>query len=61
MEDEAWQSVDIIRNNDGVPHVLQQKVLVYTSGVSEESAGYTKPTIEHRLVALQELTKFGDT
>lgn len=59
MEDEAWQSVDIIRNTEGVPHVLQQKVEVYTSGHTEESAGYTKPTIEHRLVPLADLTKFG--
>jgi len=60
MEDETWRSVEIIRNNEGVPHVLQQKELVYTSGVSEESAGYTKPTLEHRLVPLSELTKFGN-
>jgi hypothetical protein len=60
MEDEAWQSVDIIRNNEGVPHVLQQKVEVYASGHTEASAGYTKPTIEHRLVPLTDLTKFGD-
>ncbi|MDQ2073549.1 hypothetical protein ACODNH_08830 [Haloarcula sp. NS06] len=59
MEDEAWRSVDIIRDNDGVPHVLQQKMLVFTSGVSEESAGYTKPAMEHRLVPLKDLTKFG--
>jgi hypothetical protein len=58
MESEAWQSVDIIKNKQGEPHVLQQKVEVYTSGVSEESAGYTKPTVEHRLVPLTELTKF---
>jgi hypothetical protein len=60
MEDEAWQSIDIITNNEGKPHVLQQKVKVYTSGVGEESAGYTKPTVQHRLVPLTELTKFGD-
>ncbi|WP_254273213.1 hypothetical protein [Haloarcula marina] len=60
MQDEVWRSVDIIRNNEGVPHVLQQKELVYTSGVSEESAGYTKPALEHRLVPLTDLTKFGD-
>jgi hypothetical protein len=57
MEDEAWQSVDIIKNKQGEPHVLQQKVEVFTAGVSEESAGYTKPTVEHRLVPLAELTK----
>ncbi|WP_336336519.1 hypothetical protein [Haloarcula brevis] len=59
MEAEAWRSVDIIRDTDGVPHVLQQKVQVFTSGVSEESAGYTKPAMEHRLVPLQDLTTFG--
>lgn len=57
MEAEAWQSVDIIKNKQGEPHVLQQKVEVFTAGVSEESAGYTKPTVEHRLVPLTELTK----
>ncbi|RLM96264.1 hypothetical protein [Haloarcula sp. Atlit-7R] len=61
MEDEAWRSVDIIRDTDGVPHVLQQRVLVFTSGVSEESAGYTKPALEHRPVPLKDLTKFGQT
>ena len=59
MEDDAWQSVDIIRNTEGVPHVLQQRVEVYTSGHTGESAGYTKPTIEHRLVPLSDLTTFG--
>ncbi|MBO4249380.1 hypothetical protein IL252_16335 [Halomicrobium sp. IBSBa] len=58
MESEAWQSVDIIKNKQGEPHVLQQKVEVYTAGVTEESAGYTKPTVEHRLVPLTELTKY---
>lgn len=58
MESEAWESVDVIRNTEGVPHVLQQKVEVYTSGMSEESAGYTKPTVQHRLVPLADLTKF---
>lgn len=60
MEDEAWQSIDIITNNEGKPHVLQQKVKVYASGTREESAGYTKPTVQHRLVPLAELTKFGN-
>lgn len=59
MEDEAWESIDIIKNKQGEPHVLQQKVKVFTAGVTEESAGYTKPTVEHRLVPLAELTKFG--
>lgn len=59
MEDEAWQSVDIIKNKQGEPHVLQQKVKVYTGEMTEESPGYTKPTVQHRLVPLAELTKFG--
>lgn len=59
MEDEAWQSVDVIRNTEGEPHVLQQKVKVYTAGASEESSGYTRPTVQHRLVPLAELTKVG--
>jgi hypothetical protein len=37
MEDEAWRSVDIIKNKQGEPHVLQQKVNAYTAGVTEES------------------------
>jgi len=57
MEDEAWQSIDIIKNKQGKPHVLQQKVKVYTSGMTEESAGYTKPLLEHRLVPLDQLTR----
>lgn len=58
MEDEAWRSVDIIKNKQGEPHVLQQKVNAYTAGVTEESAGSTKPLVEHRLVPLARLTKF---
>lgn len=57
MEGEAWRSVDVIKNKQGEPHVLQQKVAVYTSGMTEESAGYTKPMLEHRLVPLDQLTK----
>jgi len=43
MEDEAWRSVDIIKNKQGEPHVLQQKVNAYTAGVTEEVPyrGYT--------------------
>jgi len=55
MQDQAWRSVDVIHNNEGEPHVLQQRVTVYTAGVTEESAGYTKPEVEHRLVPLQKL------
>jgi hypothetical protein len=58
MEEEAWQSVDVIRDNSGEPHVLQQKVTVYTAGVTEESSGYTRPLTKHRLVPLAELTGF---
>jgi len=55
MEEEAWRSVEVVRNNKGEPHVLQQKVTVYTAGVTEESSGYTKPEIQHRLVPLKSL------
>lgn len=55
MEAEAWQSVDVVRNNQGEPHVLQQRVTVYTAGVTEESSGYAKPEMQHRLVPLQSL------
>jgi hypothetical protein len=55
MEDVAWQSIDIITNTQGEPHVLQQKVTVYTAGVTEESSGYTKPEVQHRLVPLKSL------
>jgi hypothetical protein len=58
MQEECWRSVEIIRNKEGVPHVLQQKVEVFAAGPTEESAGYTKPDMEHRLVPLTELTKF---
>jgi len=39
----------------GEPHVLQQKVAVYTAGVTEESAGYTKSLMKHRLVPLKDV------
>jgi hypothetical protein len=57
MESEAWRSVDVIRDNNGEPHVLQQKVKVYTAGVTEESSGYTRPMTKHRLIPLTDLTK----
>ncbi|WEL21007.1 hypothetical protein [Halorhabdus sp. BNX81] len=57
MEDEAWRSIDVIHDNKGEPHVLQQKVKVFTAGVTEESSGYTKPTVDHRLVPLADVTK----
>ncbi|WP_135364227.1 hypothetical protein [Halosimplex halophilum] len=57
MEDEAWRSVEVVRNNKGEPHVLQQKVSVYTAGVTEESSGYTKPEMQHRLVPLKSLVE----
>jgi hypothetical protein len=52
----AGRSLGLIRDQQGEPHVLQQKVAVYTAGVTEESSGYTKPLLEHRLVPLTELT-----
>jgi hypothetical protein len=55
MEDEAWRSVDVVHNNKGKPHVLQQRVTVHTAGVTEESSGYTRPEVQHRLVPLQSL------
>jgi len=58
MEDQAWRSVEVVRNKQGEPHVLQQRVTVYTPGVTEESAGYTKPEMQHRLVPLQSLVEF---
>ncbi|WP_167879970.1 hypothetical protein [Halorhabdus rudnickae] len=57
MQDEAWESIDVIHDTKGEPHVLQQKVQVFTAGVTEESSGYTKPTMEHRLVPLSDITQ----
>jgi hypothetical protein len=31
MKDQSWRSIDIIANKQGEPHVLQQKVTVYTA------------------------------
>ncbi|MFB6083713.1 MAG: hypothetical protein ABEJ94_05660 [Halorientalis sp.] len=56
MPEEAWQSIDVIKNREGEPHVLQQRVVVY-GGDHGESAGYTKPEMAHRLVPLTQLTK----
>ncbi|WP_123532955.1 hypothetical protein [Halosimplex salinum] len=58
MKDEAWRSVEVVNNKQGEPHLLQQRVTVYTSGVSEESSGYTKPEVQHRLVPLQSLVEY---
>jgi len=55
MEDEAWRSVSVVEDRKGEPHVLQQKVAVYTAGVTEGSAGYTKPLMKHRLVPLTDV------
>jgi hypothetical protein len=60
MEDTAWRSVDVVTNNRGEPHVLQQKVTVYTAGVTEESSGYTRPEVNHRLVPLQSLVELDE-
>jgi hypothetical protein len=56
MPADAWQSIDVIKNREGEPHVLQQKVEVY-GGETGESTGYTKPTVQHRLVPLTQLTR----
>jgi hypothetical protein len=55
MEEESWQSITVMENKNGEPHVLQQKVKVYTSGVSEESPGYTKPLLKHRIVPVKDI------
>ena len=55
MEDEAWRSVTVIDDKKGQPHVLQQRVKVYTQGRDEESAGYTKPEMKHRLVPVKDV------
>jgi hypothetical protein len=57
MEDEAWRSVTVVENKAGEPHVLQQRVKVYTQGRDEESAGYTKPENKHRLVPVREVVE----
>lgn len=55
MEDEAWRSISVVDDAKGEPHVIQQKVRVLTSGMSEESAGYTRPLNKHRLVPMKNL------
>lgn len=57
MEENAWRSVTVVDDKKGQPHVLQQKVTVYTDGVTEESAGYTKPLAKHRIVPMKELVE----
>lgn len=57
MEDEAWEPIAIIEDKKGEPHVLQQKVKVYTSGLDEESPGYTKPLTKHRIVPVKDLVE----
>lgn len=56
--EEAWQSVGIIKNKRGKPHVLQQKIEIHTGETSVQggSEEYTKPTTDHRMVPLSELT-----
>jgi hypothetical protein len=39
MPEDAWQSIDISRNKQGDPHVIQQKVEVY-GGEHGEFTGY---------------------
>ena len=55
MEEEAWQSITVMEDKKGEPHVLQQKVKVYASGRREENPGYTRPTMEHRLVPVKDV------
>ncbi|MFC7058856.1 hypothetical protein [Halovenus salina] len=57
MEEETWRSVSVMEDKNGEPHVLQQKVEVYTSGVDEESPGYTKPVMKHRIVPVKEVVE----
>lgn len=57
MEDEAWRSITVVEDKKGEPHVLQQKLQVYTAGVTEESAGYTKPLMKHRLVPMKDIVE----
>jgi hypothetical protein len=57
MEEEAWESITVVENKKGEPHVLQQKVKVYTAGVTEESAGYTRPLDKHRIVPMKDLVE----
>lgn len=55
----AWRSVGIIKNKQGRPHVLQQKIETHTDsgGVKGDGEEYTKPTSNHRMVPLGNLTK----
>ncbi len=57
MEEETWRSVTVVESKSGEPHVLQQKIKVYTSGVSEESPGYTHPMTKHRIVPMKDLVE----
>jgi hypothetical protein len=57
MEEEAWRSITVVEDRKGGPHVLQQRVKVYTSGVSEESPGYTRPLMKHRLVPMKDIVE----
>ncbi|MFC7073459.1 hypothetical protein ACFQJ7_00380 [Halovenus rubra] len=57
MEEEAWKSISVMQNKNGEPHVLQQKMKVYTSGVDEETPGYTRPLMKHRIVPVKDLVE----
>lgn len=46
MDDEAWESVAVMEDTKGEPHVLQQKVKVHTSGIDDDPPGYTSPLME---------------
>jgi hypothetical protein len=57
MEDDAWRSITVVENKRGEPHVLQQKVKVYTADVTGESSGYTRPLARHRIVPMKDLVE----
>jgi hypothetical protein len=57
MKDEAWRSVAVVNDSNGEPHVLQQKVSVYTDGLDAERPGYTSPEMKHRLVPMRKLIR----
>lgn len=55
MAEEAWQSITVIENKRGEPHVLQQKLEVHENSRGTTTTGYTRPTPKHRLVPVKNL------
>jgi hypothetical protein len=53
--EEAWRSITVVEDRSGEPRVLQQRVTIYASGVSEGWPGYTRPLTEHRLVPMKDV------